>query len=46
METRMERKLDSHDQAIAGLIDAMRELMKPPKPTKKQPIGFVTERQK
>ena len=29
LETRLERKLDSHDQAIAGLINAMRELMAP-----------------
>lgn len=39
-------KVDSHDQAIAGLINAMRELMRPPEPAKKQPIGFVTEKQK
>lgn len=39
-------KVDSHDQAIAGLINAMRELMRPPEPTKKQPIGFVTEKRK
>ena len=30
LETRLERKLDSHDQAIAGLIDAIRKLMRPP----------------
>lgn len=41
LETRIERKLDSHDQAIAGLIDAIRELMRPPEPSKKRPIGFV-----
>lgn len=39
-------KVDSHDQAIAGLINAMRVLMRPPEPTKKQPIGFVTEKRK
>ena len=32
---------ESHDQAITGLINTIRELMKPPK-TKKRPIGFVT----
>ena len=42
LESRIERKLDSHDQAIAGLIDAIRELMRAPEPTKKRPIGFVT----
>jgi hypothetical protein len=39
-------KVDSHDQAIAGFINAMRELMRPPEPAKKHPIGFVTEKGK
>lgn len=42
LESRIERKLDSHDQAIAALINAMRELMRPPEPQKKRPIGFIT----
>lgn len=42
----LEHKLESHDQAIAGILNAIRELMKPPQPTKKQPIGFVTEKLK
>lgn len=46
LETRMERKLDSHDQAIAGLINAMRELMRPPEPQPKRPIGFVAGEEK
>ena len=37
---RLERTVDSHDQAITGLIESMRELMAPPEP-KKRPIGFV-----
>ena len=36
------RKVDSHDQAIAGLIHTLSELMRSPEPTKKRPIGFVT----
>lgn len=36
----LERKLGSHDQAIAGLIDAIRQLMAPPV-QQKRPIGFV-----
>jgi hypothetical protein len=36
----MERKLSSHDQAIAGLIDAIRQLMKPPAPSRRG-IGFT-----
>jgi hypothetical protein len=45
LEQRIERKLGSHDQAIAGLIDTLRELMAPPNPPKR-PIGFTvpTER--
>jgi ORF6N domain len=45
LEQRIERKLGSHDQAIAGLIDTLRELMAPANPPKR-PIGFTvpTER--
>jgi phage regulator Rha-like protein len=39
-EARIERKLDTHDAAIAGILDAIRQLMTPPEP-KKRPIGFV-----
>ncbi len=37
---RLERTVDSHDQAITGLIDSMHQLLAPPDP-KKRPIGFV-----
>lgn len=37
----LERKLKGHDQAIAGILDAIRQLMAPPAPSKR-PIGFVT----
>lgn len=37
----LERKLATHDQAIAGLIEAIRELMRQPEPAKKRRIGFV-----
>ncbi len=36
----MERKLSSHHQAIAGLIDAIRQLMAPPA-TARRGIGFT-----
>ena len=36
------RKVSSHDQAIAGLINALSKLMNPPSNHKKRPIGFVT----
>lgn len=35
------RKVSSHDQAIAGLVAAIRELMNPPPASKKPPIGFI-----
>ena len=34
---RLEAKVDSHDQAIAGLIDSLRQTPEP----KRRPIGFV-----
>ncbi|WP_296750599.1 ORF6N domain-containing protein [Thiobacillus sp.] len=37
----LERKIGSHDQAIAGLIDAIRQLMAPTETGKRQ-IGFIT----
>ena len=39
----LERKLDTHDQAIAGILDAIRQLMAPPEPAKKRRIGFVRD---
>ena len=42
LERRMQQKLESHDQAIVGILKAIRELMTPPQPPKKRPIGFVT----
>ena len=33
LEARIERKLCTHDQAIAGILEAIRELMRPPEPT-------------
>ena len=37
----LERKVGGHDQAIAGLIDAIRQLMASPA-SNKRPIGFIT----
>lgn len=36
----LERKVSSHDQAIVGILNAIRDLMHPPVP-KKGPIGFA-----
>ena len=41
----MEYKLETHDWAIAGILNAIRELMTPPD-TKKRPIGFLTGEEK
>jgi len=36
---------DTHDQAIAGILDAIRQLMAPPPEPAKRPIGFITDEQ-
>lgn len=38
----LERKVSSHDQAIVGILKAIRELMHPPVP-KQRPIGFTAD---
>jgi len=38
----LERKLETHDQAIVGILKAIRELMNPPAP-KRRPIGFTVD---
>ncbi len=43
LEARIERKLSTHDQAIVGILDAIRQLMTPPEPTRKRRIGFVQD---
>ncbi|MHB1231789.1 MAG: hypothetical protein ACYCZQ_04285 [Burkholderiales bacterium] len=45
LEMRIARKLETHDQAITGLVTTIRELMKPPE-TKQRPIGFVPPQEK
>lgn len=39
----LERKVVGHDQALAGLIDAIRGLMSAPEPGKKRSIGFIVD---
>ena len=41
LESRLERKLATHDQAITGILEAIRQLMAPPEAAKKRHIGFV-----
>ena len=38
----LERKIDTHDQAIAGILKAIRQLMTPPGP-KRRGIGFTAD---
>ena len=39
---KLEHKVSSHDQALAGLIDAIRQLMNPTQPPKRS-IGFTVD---
>ena len=39
----LERKLDTHDKAIVGLLNTLRELMQPQEPTRNRPIGFIID---
>ncbi len=40
LEQQIERKLETLDQAIAGLINTLWQMMSPEEP-KKRPIGFI-----
>jgi predicted AAA+ superfamily ATPase len=42
LEARIEKKLASHDEAIAAMLSAIRELMNPPT-TKRRGIGFTAD---
>jgi hypothetical protein len=42
LESRIEKKLTSHDDAIAAMLSAIRELMHPPVP-KRRGIGFTAD---
>ena len=42
LEARIEKKLATHDEAIAAILSAIRQLMNPP-PPKRRPIGFTAD---
>ena len=42
LEARIEKKLAIHDEAIAAILSAIRQLMNPPAP-KRRPIGFTAD---
>ena len=44
LEARLEKKLASHDEAIAAILSAIRELMNPT-PPKRRGIGFTANLQ-
>jgi ORF6N domain len=51
LEKRLSQKLDTHDQAITGILNTLRALMQPPEsptepPPVKRPIGFVHHEEK
>lgn len=46
LESRIERKLEAHDETIVEILAAIRQLMAPPAPGKKRPIGFITPEEK
>jgi hypothetical protein len=42
LESRLDIKLTEHDEAIAAILSAIRELMKPPNPPRRG-IGFTAK---
>jgi hypothetical protein len=42
LETRLDKQLTTHDEAIAAILSAIRQLMHPPVP-KRRPIGFTAD---
>jgi ATP-dependent Clp protease ATP-binding subunit ClpA len=42
LEARIQKKLTAHDDAIAAILSAIRELMNPPTPARR-PIGFMED---
>jgi ATP-dependent Clp protease ATP-binding subunit ClpA len=42
LEARLEKKLASHDEAIAAILSAIRELMNPT-PSRRRGIGFTAD---
>ena len=51
LDKRLSQKLDTHDQAITGILNTLRALMQPPEPPTaplpvKRPIGFVHHEEK
>ena len=43
LEARLQKKLATHDEAIAAILSAIRELMAAPPPPKRRGIGFTAD---
>lgn len=43
LETRLDKKLTEHDQQIAAILSAIRQLMNPAAAPKRRPIGFTAD---
>ena len=46
IESRIKRKLEAQDDVILDVLATIRQLMAPPEPKRKRPIGFVTTDEK
>lgn len=46
LESRIERKLEAQDETIVEILAAIRQLMAPPPPARRRPIGFITPEEK
>jgi hypothetical protein len=42
----LERRIDTQDETIVEILAAIRQLMTPPEPRKKRPIGFIIPAEK
>ena len=42
LEARLDKRLADHDEAIAAILSAIRQLMNPPSP-RRRPIGFTAD---
>ena len=43
LEARLEKRLKRHDEAIAAILSAIRQLMNQPPPPQRRPIGFTAD---
>jgi hypothetical protein len=42
----LEQRIDSQDETIVEILAAIRQLLAPPEPKKKRPIGFIRPEEK